>query len=69
MCDYMPIAALNQFCTDFTIKARIVKKSLRYWKNAKGEGDILSLDLIDREGTMITATAFKEVALNLDSQL
>ena len=50
----MPIKALNQFSTDFRFKARVVKKPpLRFYKNDKGEGKIMSLDLMDREGTLI----------------
>lgn len=51
---YMPIKALNQFSTDWRFKARVVKKpAIREYKNAKGEGKIMNLDLIDRDGTLI----------------
>lgn len=51
---FMPIKALNQFSTDWVIKARLVKKGdLRNWKNAKGEGKLVNVDLIDKEGTLI----------------
>ena len=30
----------------------------RTWKNARGEGILLNIDLIDREGTQIQATFF-----------
>ena len=43
------------------------RSDLRHYKNEKGEGFILSMNLIDREGTMIQATAFNEVAVKLDS--
>lgn len=50
----MPIKALNQFSTDWVIKARVVKKGeVRTWKNARGEGQLVSMDLVDREGTLI----------------
>jgi len=50
----MPIKALNQFSTDWIIKARLIKKpEMRTWKNARGEGTIMSVDLVDREGTLI----------------
>ena len=63
----MPIKALNQFNTDWRIKARVLKKAdLRSYRNAKGEGVILNLDLIDREGTMIQATAFNDTAKRID---
>ena len=67
---YMPIKALNQFNTDWCIKARILKKyDMRSYRNAKGEGVILTLDIIDREGTMIQATAFNETAKKLEQQV
>ena len=51
---HMPIKALNQFNTEWCIKARVLKKAdMRNYRNDKGEGCILNLDLIDREGTMI----------------
>ena len=60
---YMPIKALNQFSHDWVIKARVVKKGdIRSWKNAKGEGRLFNIDLVDREGTLIQATAFNETA-------
>ena len=66
----MPIKALNQFNADWCIKARILKKAdMRTYKNAKGEGCILSLDLIDKEGTMIQATAFNDTAKKLNDQV
>lgn len=46
---YMPLKALNTFSSDWKIKARIVKKhDLRRWKNERGEGEILNIDLMDR---------------------
>ena len=51
---YMPIKALNQFTTDWMIKARVVKKApIRSWKNAKTSGQLLNFDLVDKEGTLI----------------
>ena len=66
----MPIKALNQFNTEWIIRARILKKAeLRQYKNARGEGVILSLDLIDAEGTMIQATCFNDTAKKFDEQV
>lgn len=49
--------------TDWKFKARVVKKPpLREYKNARGAGKIMNIDLIDREGTMIQATMFNETA-------
>ena len=68
--EYMPIKALNQFTSDWCIKARITKKNeLRHWKNARGEGHLLGLDLIDKEGTRIQATCFNDVAHKYDAEL
>ena len=65
-CYYMPVAALNQFNKDWCIKVRVVKKNeLRTYKNARGEGCILSFDLIDADGTMIQATCFNDKAKEL----
>ena len=59
----MPIKCLNVLTNDWCIKARVFKKSvLRTYKNAKGEGHILTLDLIDKEGTIIQGTMFNENA-------
>jgi len=46
----MPIGAINQFTQDFRFKARVVKKPpLREYRNDKGQGKIMNLDLIDKE--------------------
>ena len=67
---YMPIKALNQFTSDFTIKARIVKKgALRTYKNQRGEGKLLNVDLIDRDGTLIQGTFFGECAAKFADSL
>ena len=48
---------------DWIIKVRVVKKGeLRDWQNERGEGQVLSLDLIDKDETLIQATAFNEKA-------
>ena len=65
--DYMPIKALNQFTGDWRIKARVLKKSpIKNWSNSKGTGSLINFDLIDKDGTMIQATAFHEQATQLD---
>ena len=67
---YMPIKALNQFTNDWTIKARVVKKAaIKSWKNARGSGQLLNFDLVDREGTMIQGTAFNDQAVYMDGIL
>jgi len=45
----------------WTIKARITAKSdIRTWSNARGEGSLFSIDLLDESGQDIRATFFKE---------
>lgn len=59
--NYTPISALNMYQNRWTIKARLTSKSdIRYWSNAKGEGSLFSIELLDSSGTDIRATMFKE---------
>ena len=60
-----PIATLNPFLSDFTICARVTKITNRSYKNQKGEGIILSLNLLDSHGGEISFTAFNEIATKL----
>lgn len=67
---YMPIKALNQFTSDFVIKARVVKKgTVRTYKNQRGEGQLINFDLVDREGTLIQATVFGQAATRYSDTL
>uniref|UniRef100_A0A1I8QBZ9 Replication protein A subunit n=1 Tax=Stomoxys calcitrans TaxID=35570 RepID=A0A1I8QBZ9_STOCA len=55
-----PIASLSPYQNKWVIKVRVTAKSaLRTWSNAKGEGKLFSMDLMDESGE-IRATAFKE---------
>eukprot|EP00526_Cylindrotheca_closterium_P007707 CAMPEP_0113658048 /NCGR_PEP_ID=MMETSP0017_2-20120614/31461_1 /TAXON_ID=2856 /ORGANISM="Cylindrotheca closterium" /LENGTH=653 /DNA_ID=CAMNT_0000572195 /DNA_START=51 /DNA_END=2012 /DNA_ORIENTATION=+ /assembly_acc=CAM_ASM_000147 len=55
------IAQLNMFQNRWTIKARVVSKSeIRTWSNARGEGSLFSIELLDSSGMDIKATMFKE---------
>lgn len=54
-----PIASLSPYQNKWVIKARVTSKSsIRTWNNAKGEGKLFSMDLMDESGE-IRATAFK----------
>uniref|UniRef100_A0A1B6CV81 Replication protein A subunit n=1 Tax=Clastoptera arizonana TaxID=38151 RepID=A0A1B6CV81_9HEMI len=55
-----PIMGLSPYQNKWLIKARVTSKSpIRTWSNAKGEGKLFSIDLVDESGE-IRATAFKE---------
>jgi len=57
----MPIAALNLYNSKWTIKARVTSKSaIRRWSNARGEGHLFNVDLLDGQGGEIRATFFKD---------
>lgn len=44
---------------DWAVKVRVVKKhDVRTFKNSRGEGRVLSLDLLDEEGTEIMGSVF-----------
>mmetsp|Transcript_21096 Transcript_21096/g.29794 ORF Transcript_21096/g.29794 Transcript_21096/m.29794 type:complete len:643 (-) Transcript_21096:211-2139(-) len=56
-----PISQLNMYQNRWTIKARVTSKSdIRTWSNARGEGSLFSVDLLDSSGMDIRATLFKE---------
>jgi replication factor A1 len=56
---YTPIRVLNQFSTDWKIRARLTKKDEpKAWKNQKGEGVLMNMELMDKDGTLIQATFF-----------
>uniref|UniRef100_A0AAG5CXQ0 Replication protein A subunit n=1 Tax=Anopheles atroparvus TaxID=41427 RepID=A0AAG5CXQ0_ANOAO len=55
-----PISSLSPYQNKWVIKARVMSKSgIRTWSNAKGEGKLFSMDLMDESGE-IRLTAFKE---------
>jgi len=55
-----PISSLSPYQNKWVIKARVTSKTpVRTWSNARGEGKLFSMDLIDESGE-IRATAFKE---------
>ena len=61
---YIPIKKLNPSMKwDWRIKARVTKKGeKRNWKNERGEGYLMNIELIDEDGAQIQATLFKDIA-------
>lgn len=58
---YTQISDLNLYQSRWTIKARVTLKSdIKTWQNAKGEGSLFSVELLDKSGTDIRGTFFKE---------
>jgi ssDNA-binding replication factor A large subunit len=46
--NYTPIKSLNTFLFDWKIKARVTKKhNKKTWKNNRGQGTLLNVELID----------------------
>lgn len=57
----IPISALSPYQNKWVIKARVTAKSaIRTWSNAKGEGKLFSMDLMDESG-QIRVTAFRDI--------
>jgi replication factor A1 len=49
---YTPVKVLNQFSTDWRIKVRVTKKyDIKKWNNARGTGELFTVDLVDADGT------------------
>ncbi|CAN7938762.1 unnamed protein product [Ixodes hexagonus] len=54
----LPICSLTPYQNKWTIRARVTNKSpVRTWSNARGDGKLFSMDLLDESGE-IRATAF-----------
>lgn len=57
----MTTILLSLLFARWTIKARVTSKAdIRRWSNAKGEGTLFSIDLLDNQNTEIRATFFKD---------
>lgn len=67
---FTPIKSLNTFNFDWKIKARVTKKhTKRPWKNAKTEGWVFNIELMDSLGTQIQATFFNDSAVRYEQEL
>jgi len=56
-----PISQLNLYQNRFTIKARVTSKGeVKTWANQRGEGTLLSMEVLDASGVDIRITMFKE---------
>jgi hypothetical protein len=64
---YTPIKVLNTYTHDWKIKVRVLKKSKRSWSNMKGSGLVMTVDLVDSEGTQIQGTFFNDAVLKFDN--
>jgi replication factor A1 len=53
---FTPIANLNMYQSRWTIRARITTKSeIRTWSNARGEGSLFSIDMLDSSGVDVSS--------------
>eukprot|EP00914_Ancora_sagittata_P031741 GHVO01064303.1.p1 GENE.GHVO01064303.1~~GHVO01064303.1.p1 ORF type:complete len:473 (+),score=72.63 GHVO01064303.1:463-1881(+) len=60
---YIPINDLNMFNQKWTIRARVSSRTdMKIYNNAKGEGKLFSVDLVDKDGGEIRATFFQKSA-------
>lgn len=58
---FTPISGLNMYSNRWVIRAKVTNKSeIRTWSNAKGEGSLFSVVLLDSSGTDVKCTFFKE---------
>ena len=56
-----PISQLNMYQNRFTIKGRVTSKGeIKHWSNSRGEGYLMSLEVLDAGGQDIRITMFKE---------
>lgn len=63
------IDAISPYSNNWTIKARVLYKGdMRHWQNAKGEGKLISVHLLD-ELDEIKVTAFNETADRVEKEM
>jgi replication factor A1 len=55
-----PISSLNMYSNRWTICAKVTSKlGICMWSNAKGEGSLFSIELLDASGIDVQCTFFK----------
>ena len=65
-----PISSLNPYMGAWCVKARLaVKGNVRTFRNAKGEGKVMTVELVDEAGTAIQATVWKDAIDKYDAML
>lgn len=58
---YVPIKTLTLHSNNWTVKVRVTKMGqIKNYKNTRGEGRVVSLELIDEEGTQIMGALFNQ---------
>jgi replication factor A1 len=66
----MSIASLNPYMGNWCVKAKLsLKGDVRTFRNAKGEGKVMTIELVDEAGTAIQATMWKDAIDSYDSIL
>jgi len=59
-----PMNQLTIYTQKWTVKARVsVKSEMRHFRNAKGEGQLMTVDLVDQQMTEMRATFFGSAAM------
>lgn len=62
-----PISQINMYQNRITIKGRVTAKGdIKTWSNAKGEGTLMSIEVLDAGGTDIRLTMFKDAVTKFD---